>query len=357
MDALKNAKVGRSHRAVDVRARMQEVVDLTRKVLEVPADYHIAITPGSDTGAMEMAIWSLLGPRGVDVLVFDHFGHLWLHDVREELKLTDARALAAPFGHLPKLSEVDSDRDVVFCWNGTTTGVCVPSEEWISPDRKGLTICDATSAAFAYDLPWDLLDVTTYSWQKVMGGEAAHGMIILSPRALERWQNYTPPWPMPRLFRIKKGAGINMEFFKAFTINTPSLLCIEDAVDALRYMESIGGLSEMVKRSKANLQVIADWVKETPWIDFAASESETRSRTSICLVPIAPGGYDELSEDQARKITLGISDLLRNEKIAFDIRGHLEAPPSLRIWGGGMVETADIKALLPWIEWAYKSIG
>ncbi|TAH36499.1 MAG: phosphoserine transaminase [Alphaproteobacteria bacterium] len=349
---LNNALVARSHRSADSMARIRDLLDRTRRILKIPADYKIALTPGSDTGAMEMAMWSLCGSRPVDAVVFDHFGDLWRHDVMTELKIKNSRVLTAPVGQLPNLHEIDFAHDVIFCWNGTTTGVCVPNSDWISPDRGGLTICDATSAAFAYDLPWDLLDVTTYSFQKVLGGEGAHGVIICSPRAMERLAQSNPPWPMPRLFRLLKNGKVNEDVWNGSTINTPSMLCIEDCLDALKWIETNGGLDAMTRRSQNNFAAIDQWVEKTPWADFLAEEPSARSRTSVCLKIIEPG-YRELPDEQARAICRSIADTLMAEKVATDIMGHKEAPPNIRLWAGGMVETGDIQKLLPWLDWAY----
>ncbi len=335
--------------------RIQELLSLTRKLLSIPSDFKIALTPGSDTGAVEMALWSLLGQRPVDVISFDRFGELWVHDILRELSLKSAKVLSADFGDLPNLKDTHPDHDIVFCWNGTTSGVCVPDGAWIDPDRSGLTICDATSAVFAYDMPWPLLDVTCFSWQKALGGEAGTGVIILSPRAVERLRTYSPPWPMPRLFRMTHDRQVNEQFFLGHSINTVSLLCIEDCLDALRWVESQGGLPFMIERSKQSLKTIGQWVEKTPWIDFMAEDPALRSRTSICLKPVEPG-YREIDDRAALQIVHEISDLLHEEKAAFDIRGHKEAPACLRIWGGGMVDPKDIEFLLPWLDWAYQQV-
>ncbi len=332
--------------------RIRYMLSQTRKILNIPDDYKIAMTPGSDTGAMEMAFWSLLGSRPVDCVVFDHFGSLWQHDIMNELKIPNSRVLSAPAGALPDLAQADWNRDVVFCWNGTTTGLCVPNGDWIAQDRKGLSICDATSAAFAYDLPWQLLDVTTYSWQKLLGGEGAHGMIVLSPRAMDRLAQSNPPWPMPRLFRLLKNGKVNEDFWNGSSINTPSMLCIEDCIDALNWIDGNGGLDGMIARSKSNYAAIDAFVERAPWVDFMADEPATRSRTAICLKPIEPN-YNEMDERRAADICRFIATRLSDEKVAFDIIGHKESPPNIRIWGGGMVDTADIQKLLPWLDWAY----
>lgn len=353
--ALSDALVGRSHRGKDSVKRIQDMLQLGREILNIPASYKVAIVPGSDTGAMEMAMWSLLGPRGVDVISYDRFGQLWLYDLQEELKLKDLRIFSADYGDLPDLKQIDPGRDTVFCWTGTTSGVAVPHGEWIAADRLGLTICDATASAFAVDLPWNKLDVTTYSWQKVLGGEAGFGVIVLSPRAVERLVSYTPSWPMPRLFRLMKDHKINEEIFLGQTINTPSMLCIEDCYDALKWIKSAGGLPFMIQRSQENLQIVAKWVEANDWVDFMADEPSTRASTAICLRLVEPG-YREMPDDAAYALARGIADLLAQEKVAFDIMGHREAPPNLRVWGGGMVEPRDIELLLPWIEWARSQV-
>ena len=341
IDVLRDAVVGRSHRSIASVQKIKQLLDLTRKILNIPDDYLIAIMPGSDTGAMEAAMWSMLGPRQVDAVVFDRFGELWLHDIEKELKIKNFRAFTAPVGRMPELSGINCDHDVVFCWNGTTTGVCLPNVSWIDPNRTGITICDATSAAFGIDLPWAVLDVVTFSWQKILGSEAAHGMIVLSPRAIERLESYSPPWPMPRLFRMVKDKKLIAEIFDGQTINTPSLLCVEDCLDALQWIDGNGGLSTMIERRRVNFSIINNWVQKTPWINFLVDDPLVRSQISVCLK------LDDA--DLCRKI----ADLLAAEGVAFDIMGHREAPPNLRIWAGGMIEAEDIQNLLPWIDWAY----
>jgi phosphoserine aminotransferase len=345
--ALSGALLGRSHRSPEALAKNNELIALTRSIIGIPDDYAVIITPGSDTGAMEMAMWSLLGPRGADVVVFDRFGELWQHDIAHELRLADCRVLSAPPGCLPDLTQADPARDIVFCWNGTTTGVCVPDGDWIDTHRAGLTICDATSAAFAYDLPWDKLDVTTYSWQKVLGGEAAHGMIVLAPQAVARLESYTPPWPMPRLFRLLKDKKLNPEFAAGHTINTPSLLCIEDCIDALRWIKGNGGLAGMQARSRRSLALVEKWVTASAWAEFMVDDPKARSMTAITLKPKAVVG------EKARQLCAGIAQHLGQNGIAHDIMGHREALPSLRLWAGGMVDPQDIADLLPWIDEAY----
>ena len=345
--ALSGALTGRSHRSGPCKARLAEVIERARAILGVPDDYRIAIVPASDTGAVEMAMWSLLGARGVDMLAWESFGAGWAADVTKQLKLDDVRVLSAPYGELPDLSAVDFDRDVCFTWNGTTSGICVPDGAWISGDRTGLTICDATSAVFAYDLPWDKLDVTTYSWQKVMGGEGAHGMLILSPRAVQRLESYTPSWPLPKIFRLTKNGKLMEAIFKGATINTPSMLAVEDAVDGLKWAEGIGGLPALIARAKANLAALEKWVAETPWVEFLAQDKATRSRTSICL-KVAGADADFIKRMVA---------LLEGEGAANDIGAYPEAPPGLRIWGGSTVETANLEALFPWLDWAFATIS
>ena len=352
LTALKDAAVGRSHRSARGRAKLQEVIERSRALLGVPADYCIGVVAGSDTGAVEMCLWSLLGARGVDVLSWESFSRGWATDITQHLQLADVRVFDADFGELPDLSLVDCDRDVVFAWNGTTSGVKVPDGEWIAADRQGLVICDATSAVFAMDLPWEKLDVVTYSWQKVMGGEAAHGMLILSPRAVERLLSFTPPWPIPKLFRMTQGRQLNEALFKGDTINTPSLLCVEDALDGLRWAGEIGGLPELVRRTQANLAVLERWVEASAWIAFLPDRLAIRSPTSICL-RIDDEWYSGLGEDDQRAKVKQMVAALEDEGVAYDINGYRAAPPGLRIWGGATVETSDIKALVPWLDWAW----
>ncbi|CCG08648.1 phosphoserine transaminase [Pararhodospirillum photometricum] len=353
--ALANALVGRSHRAKPGKARLAEVLTLSRTLLGLPADYRIAIVAASDTGAVEMALWSLLGPRGVDMLAWESFGSGWVTDVVKQLKLPDVRKFEAPYGALPDLSQVDCDRDVVFTWNGTTSGVCVPNGDWIKSDRAGLTICDATSAAFAMDLPWDKLDVVTYSWQKVLGGEAQHGILILSPRAVERLESYTPAWPMPKLFRMTKGGKLVEGIFQGETINTPSMLVVEDALDGLKWAEQVGGLKGLIERTQANLAVVSEWVARTPWVDFLAKDAAFRSSTSICLTVVADW-FTQLSADDQAKAAKRIVSLLDAEGVAYDIGAYRDAPAGLRLWGGATVETSDMAALLPWLDWAEATV-
>jgi phosphoserine aminotransferase len=350
--ALTDAALGRSHRAKSGKAKLKLAIDLTREVLGVPADYRIGITPGSDTGAFEMALWSLLGARSVDVLAWESFGEGWVSDIVKELKLKDVRTLKAPYGALPDLAKVDFANDVVFTWNGTTSGVRVPDGDWISADRTGLTICDATSAAFAQKLDWAKLDVATFSWQKALGGEAAHGMIVLGPRAVERLEIYKPAWPLPKLFRMTKGGKLMEGIFEGETINTPSMLCVEDYIDALHWSKSLGGLEALCARADANAGAIADWVEATPWVDFLATVPQTRSNTSVCLKVVDPQ-VTALSVDAQAAFAKGLASLLEKEKIAFDIGAYRDAPPGLRIWCGATVETADVAALTQWLDYAF----
>jgi phosphoserine aminotransferase len=349
---LQDAALGRSHRAKIGKAKLKEAIDRTRAVLGVPEDYRIGIVPASDTGAVEMAMWSLLGARGVDILSWESFGAGWVSDAKKQLKLEDIRVFEADYGKLPDLSKVDCNRDVVFTWNGTTSGVRVPNGNWIAADREGLTICDATSAAFAQDLPWAKLDVTTFSWQKVMGGEAAHGMLILSPRAVERLESYTPAWPMPKIFRLTKGGKLIEGIFKGETINTPSMLAVEDYLDALKWAESIGGLSSLQGRANANLAMLSDWVERTGWVDFLCEEVDNRSNTSVCL-KITDPKVAALDADGQAAFAKKLVTLLDDEGIAYDIGSYRDAPAGLRIWAGATVEVSDMQALLPWLDWAF----
>jgi phosphoserine aminotransferase len=349
---LKGALLGRNHRQPDTEARLSLAITRTRELLQLPQDYLAAIVPASDTGAVEMALWSLLGPRGVDVLAWEHFSQIWVTDIVEQLKLKNVRALLAPYGELPDLSQVDFDHDVVFAWNGTTSGVRVPNGDWIASDRAGLTICDATSALFAQRIEWDKLDVATFSWQKVLGGEAQHGMLILSPRAVERLESYTPPWPLPKLFRVTRNGKLDRELFEGSTINTPSMLCLEDYLDALSWVESVGGLEGTIARSDANAAVIADWVGRTPWVDFLAGVRETRSNTSVCLKLIDPDVL-ALPPKLRDEFPKRMAALLDAENVAKDIAAYRYAPPGLRIWTGATVEKSDLEALMPWLNWAF----
>ncbi len=354
--ALEGALLGRSHRAAGPKAQLAEVIDRSRAILGLPSDWRLGIVPASDTGAVEMALWSLLGARPVDVLAFESFGEGWATDVVKQLKLPDARVLSGRYGRLPDLAAVDFARDVVFPWNGTTSGVRVPDGDWIAADRQGLTICDATSAAFAMALPWEKLDVVTWSWQKVLGGEAAHGMLALSPRAVERLLTCKPTWPLPKIFRLTSGGKLIEGVFKGETINTPSMLCVADALDGLRWAESVGGLPGLIARSEANLHAVADWVARTPWVDFLAADPATRSCTSICLKIVAPW-FAALDADGQAKAAKQVATSLEKEGVAYDIGAYRDAPPGLRVWGGATVETGDIEALLPWLDWAFAQVA
>ncbi len=349
---LSDALIGRSHRAREGKEKLQAAIERTRDILGIPADYRIGIVPASDTGAVEMALWSLLGARGVDVLAWESFGKGWVTDVVKQLKLEDVRLLEADYGALPDLQAVDFSRDVVFCWNGTTSGVRVPDANWIAGDRDGLTICDATSAAFAMELDWQKLDVTTFSWQKVLGGEAQHGMLVLSPRAVERLESYSTPWPLPKIFRLTKAGKLNVGIFRGETINTPSMLCVEDYLDALDWAEEIGGLAGLIERAEANSRIIANWVDKTPWVTFLARDPATRSCTSVCLIIDAPW-FNPLSAAAQGEAAKALVGMLDEEGVAYDIGAYRDAPAGLRIWCGATVAAGDLDALLPWLEWAY----
>jgi len=354
LKALENALLGRSHRAKAGLERLRQVIERSRALLALPEGWRLGIVPASDTGAVEMALWSLLGPRGVDVLVWESFGEGWAEDVTKQLRL-DARVLQAEYGSLPDLRAVDFARDVVFAWNGTTSGVRVPNGDWISAAREGLVVCDATSAVFAMEIPWSKLDVVTWSWQKVLGGEAAHGMLALSPRAVERLESYTPKWPLPKIFRLTSKGKLAESLFTGSTINTPSMLCVEDALDGLAWAEREGGLPALLRRSEANLAAVASWVERTEWVDFLARDPATRSCTSICLQVMDPWfrGLDAA----ARAKTVGaLVSLLEQERVAYDVASYRDAPPGLRIWGGATVERSDVEALLPWLDWAWGEV-
>ncbi|MGS4887858.1 phosphoserine transaminase [Roseibium sp. MB-4] len=354
LEALSDAPLGRSHRAKPGKAKLAEAIELTRKVLSVPADYRIGIVPASDTGAVEMAMWSLLGARDVDMLTWESFGSGWVTDVVKQLKLENAREIEAPYGELPDLATVDFSNDVVFTWNGTTSGVRVPNADWIPANREGLTICDATSAAFAQELDFAKLDVVTFSWQKVLGGEAAHGMLILSPRAVERLETYSPAWPLPKIFRLTKGGKLIEGIFRGETINTPSMLCVEDYLDALKWADDLGGLAGLVARADGNLKVLADWVDQTPWVDFLPKDPATRSNTSVCLTVVDPDILALTNEQQAA-FAKGMVSLLDSEGVAYDIGAYRDAPSGLRIWAGATVEASDLKTLTSWLDWAFQT--
>ncbi len=353
--ALEAALLGRSHRSAAGQAKLAEVIARSRDLLGMPADYRLGIVPASDTGALELALWSLLGARGTDVLVWERFGKTWANDVETQLKLDDLRVLEADYGRLPDLAQVDFGRDVVFTWNGTTSGVRVPHGDWIAAERAGLTICDATSAVFAMELPWDKLDVVTWSWQKALGGEAAHGMLALSPRALERLESYAPPWPLPKIFRLTKDGKLIEGVFEGTTINTPSMLCVEDAIDSLRWAEQVGGMPALIARAEANLASVARWVAGRDWVEFLAEAPETRSCTSICLTIVDPWffGLDTSAQRAAIKRLVA---RIEEAGAGYDLAGHRDAPPGLRVWGGATVARADIEALLPWFDWAFAEL-
>jgi len=352
VEALRDAPLGRSHRAKIGKAKLQRAIELTREVLEVPADYRIGIVPASDTGAVEMAIWSMLGTRGVDVLVWESFGQGWADDIVQELKLVDVRVLKAPYGEIADLAAVRFDRDVVFTWNGTTSGVRVADGNWIAADRQGLTICDATSAAFAQRLDFSKLDVVTFSWQKVLGGEAGHGMIVLSPRAVERLETYRPAWPLPKIFRMTKGGMLIEGIFAGETINTPSMLCVEDYLDALAWARAQGGLDGLIARADANAGTISDWVARRPWVDFLARDPAFRSNTSVCLCIVDPEVVSRGPQALAA-FSSSIAARIEGEKVGFDIAAYRDAPPGLRLWCGATVERDDLAALTLWLDWAY----
>jgi len=355
-DALSDAALGRSHRSALGKAKLKEVIDLTRDVLEVPDGYRIGIVPASDTGAVEMAMWSMLGPRGVDVAAWENFGNAWITDAESQLPLEDLRIFTADYGQLPDLSQYTGDRDLVFTWNGTTAGVRVPNADFIPADREGITICDATSACFAQQLDWDKLDVVTYSWQKNMGGEAAHGMIILSPRAVERLENYTPPWPLPKIFRMTKGGKLIEGIFEGSTINTPSLMAAEDHLDALKWVKANGGLQFMHDRADTNAKVIWDWIEQTDWIANLAEKEEERSNTGVCLKIVDPR-FQALSKDDQAAFAKRIVTLLGEENVAYDFGSYRTAPSGFRIWASGLIEKSDIEKLLPWLEWGFQTVA
>ena len=352
---LENATLGRSHRAAECNAKLKEVIEKSKKILGLPKDYLLGIMPGSDTGALEASLWSLLGSRGVDVLSWDNFGKDWVIDVVEELKIKDVNVYQAEYGELPDLAKVDFSRDVIFTWNGTTAGVKVPNGDWIPSNREGLTICDATSAIFAMPINYEKCDVLTWSWQKVLGGEAAHGMVALSPRAVKRLETHQPSWPIPKTFRLANKKKFIAGIFKGNTINTPSMLCVEDAIDALHWVESIGGLNKLFERSNASLEHISNWIEKTPWLEFMSYKKETRSNTSITF-QITEDWFTVMDVSQQKEVIKKITSLLDKENVAKDINGYPKAPPSFRVWGGGTVEPNDVRALLPWIEWAYDEV-
>jgi phosphoserine aminotransferase len=349
---LKDAALGRSHRAKIGKAKLKLAIELTREVLEVPEGYRIGIVPASDTGAVEMALWSLLGARSVTTIAWESFGEGWVGDVVKELKLKDVTKLHAGYGDIPDLGKADPASDIVFTWNGTTSGVRVPNADWISADREGLTICDATSAAFAQELDWAKLDVVTFSWQKALGGEAAHGMLVLSPRAVARLESYTPPWPLPKIFRMTKGGKLNAGIFEGETINTPSMLCVEDYLDALNWAKSVGGLNALIARADANTRVLADWKAKTPWIDFLAKDPAVRSNTSVCMKVVDPA-ITALNPDAQADFAKKLVAAVEKEGAGYDLGAYRDAPPGLRIWCGATVEARDVAILTQWLDWAF----
>lgn len=352
---LRTDVLGRSHRSVLGRSRLKLAIDLMKEVLQVPESYRVGIMAGSDTGAVEAALWSLLGPKGVDMFSWETFGKGWVTDVVKQLKLNDVRVFDAPYGRLPDLSQADKTRDIVFAWNGTTSGVCAPNGDWIASDREGLVICDATSAAFAMDLPWDKLDVVTFSWQKALGGEAAHGVLILSPRAVERLESHTPAWPMPKIFRMTNNGKLNEGIFVGDVINTPSMMCVEDVIDALNWAKSVGGLEGMIARSKASFKVLEDFVAKSDWAEFLAQDASYRSNTSVCL-SIKADWFKAKSPEEQKEIVKTMVKLLGDEGVAFDCNAYKDAPAGLRFWCGATIEADDVKKLCPWLDWAYEQI-
>ncbi len=353
--SLSSISLGRSHRAKEPKARIQKVIDESRSILGIPDQYLLGVVPGSDTGAFELAMWNLLGQRGVDVCSWESFGQGWVTDIQAQLKLPDVRVFKADYGELPDLSQVDPNRDIVFTWNGTTSGVKVADAGWIAEDRTGLTLCDATSAVFAMDLDWEKLDVVTWSWQKVLGGEAAHGMLALSPRAVERLESYVPDWPLPKLFRLTKAGKLISGIFSASTINTPSMLAVEDQLDSLQWARDIGGLPALIARSEANLAAVRTWVQQSDWVDFLATKSEYCSSTSICL-RIKDTWFTNKDEEAQKALIKELVAMLDAEGVAYDVGGYRDAPPGIRIWGGGTVDANDVAMLLPWLDWAYETL-
>ena len=355
ISVLNKALVGRSHRSKESVKKIQKILTELRSILVIPKDYEVALVGGSDTGAFEMAMWNLLGYKSVEVLAWESFGKDWILDIVEQLKIKDAKLIQSDYGQLPDLKNINFENDVVFTWNGTTSGVKVPNGNWIPDTRKGLTLCDATSAVLAMSLPWKKLDVVTFSWQKVLGGEAQHGILVMSKRAIDRLKIYNPPWPIPKLFRITKEGKLQKKIFQGNTINTPSLICIEDAIDALNWVKKIGGLNEMINRSINNLKIIEIWVSNTKWIDFVAEKKETRSSTSICLKIVDPW-FKSLSNEDKITIIQFISENLAKNKVAYDINSYPSAPSGIRIWGGGTIEKKNIELLLPWLDWVWQKV-
>jgi phosphoserine aminotransferase len=356
LENLQGALVGRSHRSKPGKARLKAAIDQTREILQIPADYLIGIMPASDTGAVEAAMWSMLGARPVQIVAFESFGKDWVTDVTKQLKLKDVEVLDAPYGQLPDLKKVRKDADLVFTWNGTTSGVRVANADFIAADREGVTICDATSAVFAMDVDWSKLDVVTFSWQKVMGGEAAHGMLVLSRRAVARLESYVPAWPMPKIFRMTKGGKVSLDIFEGATINTPSMLCVEDYLDALKWGASVGGLQGLVARSNANLKALAEWVAKTPWVEFLAETADIRSNTSVCLKVVDKRVTSLPAEGQA-EFAKKLASLLEKEGVALDAGAYRDAPPGLRLWCGATVDASDVEALTPWMDWAFETLA
>ena len=355
VDILKNASLGRSHRSPEGKLKLSSAIDLTREILEIPEDYKIGIVPASDTGAIEMAMWNLLGSRPVEVLSWEVFGKDWKKDVEEQLKIPGSTYHDVEFGIIPDLNKINFNNDIIFTWNGTTSGAKVPHANWIPSNRKGLTLCDATSAVFAQELDWSKLDATTFSWQKVLGGEAAHGILILSPRAIELLENYSPSWPIPKIFRLTKNKNLIEGVFRGETLNTPSMLCVEDYIDALEWVKSIGGYQGTIKRADNNFSIIKKWVDQSNWVDFLCESEENLSNTSVCLK--FSNNLSKLNEVDQRAFAIAIGKLLNDEKVAYDIVNHRSAPPGLRIWAGATVESDDIAKLLPWLDWAFKKIN
>jgi len=354
--ALSGAAIGRSHRSKLGRAKLREVLDRSREMLGLPEDYLIGIVPASDTGAVEMSLWSMLGARGVDAFAWESFGAGWVTDIKKQLKLEDLNVYSADYGEISDLSAYDSSRDAVFCWNGTTSGVRVPEAGWIPEEREGVVICDGTSAVFAMDLPWEKLDVTTYSWQKVLGGEGQHGMLVLSPRAVERLESYQPERALPKIFRMTKGGRLNEGIFRGDTINTPSMLVVEDALDGLIWADELGGLPALIERSRQNLEAVADWVSRTDWVDFLPVEPKLRSCTSICLKIVDPW-FVGLAEEERPAVAKRVAALLEEEGVAYDVGAYRDAPPGLRLWGGATIERQNLEALFPWLDWAYAQVS
>ena len=355
IDALKDSPVGRSHRSKECKEKLNEAIVKSKQLLKLPDNYLLGIMPGSNTGSLEAALWCLLGLKDVDILAWENFGKDWVTDVIDQLKIKNVNSHIADYGKLPDLNKVNFDNDVIFTWNGTTSGVRVPDANWIPDERKGLTICDATSGIFAMEMDYKKLDVITWSWQKVLGGEASHGMLALSPRAVERLESYTPAWPIPKLFRIANKKKLIKGIFEGSTINTPSMICVEDVLDALKWVESIGGSNELVKISNENLKIVEEWVNKSEWIKFMCEDKNLRSATSITLL-IKDEWFNKFDEEKQRETVKKIVSTLKKEDVANDINGYAKAPPSLRIWGGSTVNNNDMKALLPWVDWAYHSV-